>query len=290
MRRSLLLLFVVGCGGVDIQEFQDEAIDARCEYLTRCGLFPSANDCRADFDATTAPSTSIVAAVDAGKVVYDEDLAEDCLEALREGSCSQTASLDPKCEDIFTGTIADGGMCAFDDECVSGRCSVEDCTMACCPGTCMPARPTPKIGEMCLFICEAGAYCGADSICHALQPKGAACDAPFACDDGLYCNGLTSMMSGTCTALPNTGEACVEQCLNIGDYCEGTCKKVGLVGATCANDDQCSFYYECDDTMKCAAPMREPLLPNGATCSSSVVCESHYCGNDNKCADLPVCI
>lgn len=290
MRRSLLLLFVVGCGGVDITKFQDEAIDARCEYLTRCGLFASTNECRQYYADRTAQSTSVVAAVEAGKVKYDEDLAEDCIEKLRDGSCSQTASLDSSCEDIFTGTIADGGMCAFDDECISGSCSVAECTMACCPGTCVAARPTPKIGEMCTFICVDGAFCGSDRICHAVLAKGAACDDPFACDDGLYCSGLTGTTAGTCTALPNTGEACTEQCLNIGDYCDGTCKKVGLAGASCTNEDQCSFYYECDDAMKCVMPTRPMGMPNGATCSSSPQCESHYCGNDNKCADLPVCI
>jgi hypothetical protein len=290
MRRSLLVLFVVGCGGIDISEFQDETVDARCEYLARCGLFPTANACRDYYADRTVQSTSVVAAVDAGKVKYDEDLAEECLDDLRDASCSQTAGLDSSCEDIFTGTIADGGMCAFDAECVSRRCSVTDCAEACCPGTCMPARPTPKIGEMCTFVCVDGAYCGSDSICHAVLAKGAACDDPFACGDGLYCSGLTVMMAGTCTALPKTGEACTEQCLEIGDYCDGTCKKVGLDGAVCTSDEQCSRYYPCDDTGHCALPASEMGLPNGSTCSSSPQCESHYCGNDNKCADLPVCI
>lgn len=290
MRRSLLLLFVVGCGGIDIQEFQDEALDARCEYLTRCGLFASTAECRLHFEQTTTQSTSLVAAVEAGKVKYDEDLADECLDKLRDAQCSRTSALDGSCEDIFTGTIADGGMCAFDSECISGSCSVTDCTMACCPGTCVAARPTPKIGEACTFRCVEGAYCGSDRICHAVLAKGAACDDPFACADGLYCSGLTAMTAGTCSALPKTGEACTELCLNIGDYCEGTCKKVGLDGSPCTNDGQCSAYYKCSDTMQCTKPVRPMGMPNGSTCSSSPQCESHYCGNDNKCADLPVCI
>lgn len=290
MRRSLVLLFVVGCGGIDIGEFQDEALDARCEYLTRCGLFPSESDCHAYFKARMATSTSAEAAVDAGKVDYDEDNAENCLDALRDASCSQTADLDASCEHIFAGTIADGGMCAFDAECVSGSCAVTDCTDACCPGTCQPARPTPKIGEMCNFVCVDGAYCGNDSICHAVLPSGAACDDPFACGDALYCKGLTPQMTGTCSTLPKTGEACAGQCFSIGDYCDGTCKHVGLPGDPCMNDDQCSNYYECDDTMHCASPPAETLMPNGSACTSSITCQSHYCGNDNKCADVPVCI
>lgn len=291
MRRSLVILFLVGCGGVDIGDFQDESLDARCEYLTRCGLFPSAAACKAHFTATSAQSSSIVAAVDAGKVKYDDGLAGDCIDALRDASCSRDAMLDPSCENIFTGTVADGGMCAFDAECVSGSCAVTDCNQACCPGTCTPARPTPKIGEMCNFFCADGAYCADDNTCHAVLAAGAACTDPFACANGLYCAGRSQTMAGTCTKLPATGEACTEQCLNIGDYCDGTCKKVGLPGASCTVDEGCSYYYECNtDTMQCVDPAPATLLPDGSMCSSSVQCMSHYCGNDNKCAAPPECI
>jgi hypothetical protein len=290
MRGSLVLLFVVGCGGVDLTDFQDESLDARCEYLTRCGLFPSETACQSYFAGRTAQSTSIVAAVDAGKVKYDEDLAEECIDALRDASCSQGASLDSSCDDIFVGTVADGGACAFDDECVSGTCSITDCTDACCPGMCVPSRPVPKIGEMCNFVCEDGAYCADDNTCHAELPVGAACADPFACVPGAYCADRTTTTSGTCKKLPATGEACVDICGNIGDYCDGTCKPVGQLGAVCSKDDACSFYYECDETMHCAETPVPTLMPNGATCSSSVQCQSHYCGNDNTCADVPECI
>lgn len=285
------MVFVVGCGGIDIGDYQDEASDARCEYLTRCGLFPSVETCKARFEVTIPQSTSIVAAVNAGKVKYDEDLAEDCIDSLRDASCSQRANLDSSCDEIFTGTIANGGTCAFDDECVSGSCATTDCTMACCPGTCVATEPEPKIGEMCDFFCEDGAYCGGDNTCHAELPLGAACDAPFACAGDAYCAGRSSMMTGTCTRLPATGEACTEQCSHIGDYCDGTCKRVGNLGDACANDDQCSFYYRCDETtMKCAEEMAPMLLPDGSMCTSSVQCNSRYCGNDNLCGPVPECI
>lgn len=288
MRSLVCVLFLVGCGGIDLRDFQSEALDARCDYLTNCGLFPNVAACKEQF---TAPqSTSIIAAVEAGKVKYDEDLAEDCIEALRDASCSQAAQLDPKCDDIFVGTVADGGMCAFDDECVSGSCSVADCMEACCPGTCAPARAVPKIGEMCNFVCVDGAYCANDNTCQKVLAAGAACESPFACADGLYCAGFTGMTAGTCTKLPATGEACTEQCLDIGDYCDGTCKPVGLPGDACANDDACSYYYVCDDTMRCAKEPPPMLMPDGATCSSSVQCQSRYCGNDNKCGPVPECI
>jgi hypothetical protein len=292
MRRSLLLVFLVACGGsVDLADYIDSAVDARCEYLVRCGLFENTSSCHAYYDGRVPQNPSIEAAVDAGKMTYDGEAANDCFDALASASCSRDAELSDTCDHIFAGKVADGAACAFDAECVSDNCAVSDCVMACCPGTCSPARPVPKIGEQCNFVCEDGAYCALDSTCKAVLPKGASCDYPLACDRGLYCAGVTSMTAGTCTATPKTGQSCTDLCDAIGDDCtNGTCKPVGLLGDSCTSDNDCSSYYECDASQHCAEQMATPAMPNGSTCSSSIACQSHYCGNDNLCADVPTCI
>ena len=291
MRRSLVLVFLVACGGVDIGDYRGAALDAECDYLVKCGLFPDSASCKAQFGPLLLDNPSVEAAVDAGKLDYDGDAADDCFDALSSASCSRDAVSSTACDHIFTGKIPDGGACAFEEECVSGNCVLSDCTMACCPGTCAPTRPVPGIGQPCTFECVDDAYCGSDSTCQATLPKGAACDDTQACSRGLYCAGRTTTTAGTCSTLPKTGEPCTTTCDDIGDRCNaGTCTPLGLPGASCMTDNDCSFFYACDATMHCAAepdPMRQP---NGSMCTSSVDCQSHYCGNDNLCSDVPLCI
>lgn len=292
MRRSLLLVFVAACGGsVDIGDYNDGLVDADCDYLVRCGLFSTSESCKNTFGVLLVDNPSIEAAIDAGKLKYDGEAAADCFDALGSASCTRSANHIDACDKIFAGTIADGGTCAFDEECVSQSCNVPDCTMACCTGTCVPERPVPAIGQPCTFECVEGAYCGSDSTCQATLPKGAACDDQLACNEGLYCAGSSTTTAGTCTELPTTGEACTTACAAIGDRCSaGTCKPVGLLGETCASDSDCSFFYVCDDTMKCAEEPEDPRMPNGSACTSSTDCQSRYCGNDGLCGDVPLCI
>jgi hypothetical protein len=291
MRRSLLVVLLLGaCGGnVAIGDYQNSAIDARCDYLVKCGLFEDSAGCHAFYDHFLPDSPSLKAAVDLGKVKYDGEAAADCFDSVGDASCAQDAQDPGACDSIFHGTVADGGMCAFDLECVSQNCNVSDCTMACCPGTCAPTQPVPGIGQACTFDCVKGAYCAEDSTCKAVGPKGSACDTDIACASGLYCAGDTGTTSGTCTEAPKRGEACTDTCANIGDYCkDGICKAVGLLGDACTSDDDCSYYYECDGT-HCITPMFDPQMPNGSACQSSLDCQSHYCGNDSLCADPPTC-
>jgi hypothetical protein len=283
---------LVACGGsIDLADYPGSAVDARCQYLARCGLFPDVASCQAYYAHVVLQNPSVQAAVDGGKLGYDGEAAKDCLDALSSASCDRTFSnVSDACDQIFTGKVPDSGACAFDTECVSGNFNVSDCTMACCPGTCVPARPIPGIGQACTFECVDGAYCAPDNTCHAVVPEGASCDNQLACDQGLYCAGVTSTTSGTCTKLPATGQPCTERCANIGDRCAGTCIPVGLPGDSCTTASDCSFYYICDATMHCADRPMDPAMPNGSMCTSSTQCTSHYCGNDGLCADVPLCI
>jgi hypothetical protein len=287
-----VLVFIVACGGsVDIEDYNETLVDADCDYLVRCHVFSNSESCKKTFGQLLVDDPSIEAAIDAGKVKYDGDAAQDCFDALEDASCMRDSEQIDACDRIFKGTIPDGGMCAFDEECVSDSCNVPDCTMACCTGTCTPGRPLPTIGQPCTFECVEGAYCGNDSTCQAVLPKGAACEDSLACDRGLYCAGSTGTTAGTCAAYPKTGEPCTTTCGAIGDRCaNGTCTPMGLLGAACASNNDCSFFYECDDTMHCAEQPQDPRMPNGSMCTSSTDCESRYCGNDDLCADPPLCI
>jgi len=189
--------------------------------------------------------------------------------------------------------------------------------MSCCTGTCGFAVVPPGVGAHCdiatSLFCEAGAYCGNDSICHERLDAGATCDAFDACGFGYYCAGYSTTTTGTCTLLPHLGEPCDRGagCAELGAICDGVCKKAGLPGDACTSFHDCSEYYDCKDYQCVAFPTLgerctiqcsdgsicnretyycEKALPNGATCDWDLDCASKYCSDSGSCADAPVCI
>jgi hypothetical protein len=312
MRLSWLLVLAACGGGVAFDDFDRERIEAQCEYLVRCEAMASMSDCRAFFARTAIDNPNPGAALEAGKLRYDEHAARACLDAIANLSCDsteQTAAELAPCSDVLTGTGKAGSACAFDGECESDSCVVQSCPMACCTGSCGPPRSSPGVGQPCVALCADGAYCGADSVCHALQPAGAACNDLEPCAQGLYCAGAATTGSGSCTPLPKRGQPCETACAHIADVCiAGTCVAAGLPGAACMASAECSSYYTCTDGQCASYPTRgmtctgrcsdeswcsgETCIEqkaNGEPCTYNDECRTHYCSSGN-CGDVPLCI
>jgi hypothetical protein len=315
MRRLAVFALISGCsGGIDYDHFADTLIDARCTYFVRCGLVANGTECTAFYQRVATENPSTNAAIDAGKLVYHADVAQDCLDAYAALSCDSTqqpvGALDI-CNNILTGTVAMGGACAFDQECESDNCVVPSCTAACCTGTCGAPSALPSVGQPCTAFCAGDAYCGADSICHAPLADGAACMTE-PCAYGLYCAGRTATLPGRCKPLPHLGEACEGACAEVGAICDaGTCVGVGVRGDPCTADAQCSQFYQCAGSqcallptlgMPCRTTCYEAAYcdgttciaqkPNGASCLRGDECDTHYCERGEAagtCSDLPVC-
>lgn len=290
MRLAVTVMFVVACdSGISFGEFADEERDARCDYYVRCGSFSTASQCRYYLDAFRVDNKNLVAAVDAGKIRYDEGAAESCVTALRELSCDtteQTAEELAPCADVYTGTGQQGASCAFDGECASDRCVVPDCQEACCLGTCEPPRVLPGLGEQCVGLCEGDLYCGVDDRCHAPASEGEPCSVTGPCGAGLYCRDSTRV----CTVLPQRGEYCDLVCAQESDLCssDGVCVKAGVADDPCSTDADCSRFYRCDIERERCAPRPGPTgSVNGTPCSGSSDCVSRYC--DGTCMDVPLC-
>jgi hypothetical protein len=311
--RSAVLLLLVGCGGIAFEDYAQEVDDARCEYLVRCHVVATAPDCHASLEQSVIVSPSLPTAIQGGIVQYDEDAAQSCVDALAGLSCDLAEQVDAlaPCDDVYAGTLDDGAACGFDLECVSGRCATPACEEACCIGMCLPATALPDIDEACSTFCVDGAYCGADSLCHASLPKGAACDATTICVYGLYCAGASQGGSGVCSNLPREGESCEGPCAEEGLRClSGACQPVGLAGDPCDTDGDCSPFYSCNPDRLCG---RYPTLgmpclgrcsgdaycesavcveqkPPGAGCTYNIECTTHFCGDGDVCGDPPLCI
>jgi hypothetical protein len=334
MRRATLafVLLVVGCddGGVPLDAAGEKFRDEYCRYLARCGLVPSESACHdLNIGISFNVDESLQAAIDAGKVKYDGEALARCYERIGSFSCDRTDEngrqlTSSDCFNAIQGTVGAGGQCALDAECKSRECMVPDCPDACCQGTCVgdapPAYPVAA-GGTCETSsdCENGTYC-ANSVCSPLKAAGATCIGNAECDYGLGCAGQGTMR--VCKVLPKIGEACPDgACRDDGTYCDSTmmCRTVGLPGAACMSQRDCSSYYMCDATMQCAQgpklgeacslanrcsqvdnwcdsagtmTCKEPQA-DGAPCTADNQCESDFCDGPmagmETCQAEPVC-
>ncbi|HEY5947835.1 MAG TPA: hypothetical protein VIV40_20185 [Kofleriaceae bacterium] len=311
MRRLAVFALLAGCtGGIDFNHFAGALSDARCAYYVRCGTAANAAECRAYFDGMAIDNSSTQSAIDSGKIIYHEDIAQDCLDAYAALSCDSTQQTSQDldvCNGVLTGTLATGGICAFDKECESQNCVVPTCPMACCTGACDDQAPLPTIGQPCTAFCAGDAFCGVDSICHPYLTEGSPCTIE-PCATGLYCAGRTMTMAGTCKALPHIGQPCEGACAEIGATCYlGTCTAVGILDDPCTVDAQCSQFYDCTNNqcallptlgMACTTTCYEAAYCDGTSCVAQKAvgtacvrndeCTTHYCSS-SKCAEVPLC-
>ncbi len=319
-----MLLAVAACKPaptIAYDDFASRQVAAQCTRLVRCGLFESSTACLAFFKLV--PNTSLDAAVTAGKVHYDGEAANGCVNALAGITCdgsTEGARLPPAvCAEVFTGDGAIADPCFLDSECDSGRCALgSNCDpSACCAGTCAVAGAA-AIGDACNITadCVAGSYCTIDKVCVAFGNQGDNCYIDADCVYGLACS--TATFPGTCYAAAADGQPCPNGlCAEIGDHCNASkiCEPVGLTGAPCTGAADCSPYGVCDagsglcaDAPDIGSPCSErceadafcdapsgtciALFADGAICDTNNDCVSSFCedsGELSSCEELPVC-
>lgn len=328
MRRLVLVatlatLAACGGGGIPIDELADELINTVCDRYAACGYVDDVATCR-KLVGDGEVNRDLIAAVEAGTVIYHAGKARDCLDAVDNG-CQRGGQVDTTaCEEVFEGTVGAGGQCAMDEQCVSQNCDVPDCAEACCQGTCVgDTRPVrPRLGQACDLEGESclNSFCDpATNTCTAYRAAGESCTGSSQCATGV-CSGQV------CVVLPGPGEPCSPQlgfglCNHIGYTCSPstmTCVPYGLLGDPCTVESECSPLYDCGEggtcelgptlgescagpngtvscvdasycdqaTMTCTA-----RKPDGAACDTNSQCTSRYCdGVTSTCTTLPVCI
>ncbi|HEY1813701.1 MAG TPA: hypothetical protein VGG74_15225 [Kofleriaceae bacterium] len=334
MRNSLVLwIAVVACSSsnsIPVDQLETQLDDAYCSYYVKCGAFPDVATCEmseavSDDDETAA----IMQAVQAGKIDYNGQLAQQCINAIANASCDRTQERgEPAiCAQIITGTAGSGSACESDTECKSLACDIPDCgSAACCEGMCVGDAPPPLggVGSACdddSSECQNGLYCATSETmesftCATPGGSGSTCSGgDESCQIGLACDETTEL----CSTLPGTGEACPhQQCALAGDFCgsDGTCHKDGLPGDACSDSSECSPFYTCDTTMmKCvqgpgvgsscataecfdgntycdtgsATPTCLQKKADGSTCATDEECESDDCVG-SACTAETICL
>jgi len=329
MRTSLLALaLMTACSSgrsTTIEDLPASMVDAICDRYVTCGILDAGRCDSIVIETRITPS--LVAAVQAGKVIFHEDQARACLDAIGAGSCARRSLglLAEACDLIFEGTIAEAAACAMDEECISEFCNITvgGCTEQCCTGTCIGSQPPlrpPHVGEECttnsLLPCY-DSWCNfAVRECIAYTRDNAGCTDSGQCASGLCSN-------GTCKPLAKLGEPCelghpLGDCERIGYTCNQStqiCVELGLSDDTCSTaGNTCSPFYDCTAGSCVLGPLIGDtclandgpfcldgsycdsmqsacvaLKPDGMVCGIDWECESGHCPN-GTCTAQPICI
>jgi hypothetical protein len=236
-------------------------------------------------------------AIDAGLTTYNGVEAAICLAGIDPNDCSGEPGED--CDEVFVGTVADGGGCFSQEECagVDADCVHDNCQDQCCPGFCVN---NASVGADCSTRqCEDGAYCvqtqaGGQtmSVCQS-GALNAGCTNDFQCDNGLYC----PPTQGSCQAALAEGTSCDgdSQCLDpmrcVGDDTGGT-GGTGTCAFVDAVNDECDG--SCEGNLYCLIANGESTgicqmkEGDGGICSSDSDCQPQlYCNDVAQRCRLP---
>jgi hypothetical protein len=320
LRWIMLAAAISGCGGggggpLTIEDYGAALVTAQCQVDVRCGAAKSQSAC--EHDLTPMDTVSIAAAITAGKVTFDPDAAQMCVDATAQLPCDGNAMTNRTpvagCADAIVGLANPGDPCQIDAECTQGECQTPSCGSACCTGMCLAVTTGLAIGTPCQqdTECVGGAFCQIDGsgnqACAALLVAGASCFAGDQCDYGLQCLGGDGRFNppGMCGAGPHAGDPCNDgACADVGVACNATstCVQVGLAGDACDGETACSPLLICTGgscqeypkvgepcTVGCASGAFCMIASglsvgtcvarqdNGATCATNAQCTSRYC-------------
>ncbi len=138
-----------GGGGAAAAAFAEDQIRDFCDKGFECmSSFPqdmgfefedffgaSSAECFANFGPDGTDKADLQASVDAGRVIFDSADASVCANELQTASCDQFWNDDapPECDTALTGTVADGGTCTIDFDCVGEDSFCDEETNVCGP-------------------------------------------------------------------------------------------------------------------------------------------------------------
>lgn len=292
---ALLVATASACGSdsVSIDDYAAKYLDAYCASAVRCNDSATIAECKATNSLDSDGFATLLDAVHGGTVDFDGGQAQACLDQVTAQNCEfdgfHTTSA---CDDVFGGTVAQGGACAIDAECAGGASCVQtdmncDPDMMCCPGTCGAPATTVASGGSCAAAgaeCAEGTYCNGQDICAALvTTAGTACDSFAACANPMICNVFADMP--TCEKPAATGETCSPDallaCIDFNNFCDPmTLKCVAnlAVGAACTQETNCVGYATCvSGTCQKNSGVGGTCSDTGVDCLGSLDCTNGSC-------------
>lgn len=241
------------------EKFSEEYALALCTRSQTCGnLAPYlVEQCKAEATERIRPD-DVRKAVAAGRIVYDADLARQCIDGIQNTACLQNDISDQvqaTCYAALKGTVQKGAECSFLFECAAGLCGGSESNT--CPATCPTADEVLTEGQECSLFrgprCDAraGLRCSG-GLCVKPADQGASCIDNFGCKSGLLC------VEDKCSPLAKEGSACSED----ASCAEGLFCQDGHCAVRKAEGKPCSVGPDEVD----------PAL-RGAQCQNGLVCK-----------------
>jgi hypothetical protein len=216
------MVVAAGCGGDDgggaaAHDFLVASGDLGCTRLYECcsageamQQWPSQEKCASTIRGFSELASLFLSdSLSNHRVVFHADLADACLNMLRDETCDQwkRGENESTCNAVFEAKVAPGGACMTDSDCRSGQCGSNS----------------------------------QDGVCIALSGVGGPCTFDSDCTPGLTC----PLAGSSCVAQANRGERCTfdSDCLN-GLYCQfgspdSICADPLPTGSPCGGDSDC---------------------------------------------------
>ena len=286
--------------GIPFSEMPEEMAQATCAWVEGCwtsARLDLRDQClaRVTPNVVNAVGPAIAAGIDDGRIVYDAQNAQSCLDAT--ASCSRDQQQPPACLDTFAGQVPVGGDCLNSFDCAGGVACIAD---AVCPGTCTAwggagvacrssydcDRNLRCLGGVCTATGSENAPCTSDNDCNyallCLSVEGAG----KCVDPGAYLTGKAGEACGTfATGIPGAPLCEIELvCVQDGpDATTGTCAERVAAGAACslAFLSQCPPGYYCTGT-----PGLCEVLPTSGACADlyrDAICQAGYACESGEC-------
>jgi hypothetical protein len=298
-------LWLTACGNVEQEDFDKQLAEALCERHVHCGLYEDERTCKHAMMQEFIPRYGLgrrhEASLASGRMRFDSDAAERCLETIRESTCdldpvsSQSSWLGFGQSDdcrFLIGTVPDGELCGALGECGPQSFCTSILRHLAFPDGPVCQRRTGQ-GETVpsngVFWC-APELVAEQGVCQALAGEGESCQFPLdsrlygSCAPGLYCTPSTRR----CQRLERKGEPCFEDenflCAWDLACVQGTCRERGGEGDDCwrSQDENslirgCMFDFFCDASPNSSGKCRA-LLKEGASCRDNQECAAgFYC-------------
>ncbi len=235
------LLWVACGGGVSQEDYPESYGEALCHRQARCGEIRDEEACVRTSREYYRPYREVgqpayfqyEGSFRAGRLRFDEDAAQECVERLRDLPCDERLPPAPNGDicDTLVGQQKDGEPCLLTEECAKASYCERTDEPVCTVGTC---RPRPGLGQQVSGAqkCAPGLV-QVGNTCQALSGEGGACDWDSRCTARLYCE----RSIGECRRFAVEGEACSDgggRCLPHLTCGEGRCQRLFDVGQNCA--------------------------------------------------------